>query len=81
MPTLTGVVEVVSADRMVDAEQHFPYFLLKVGVDDDELDKLGETRVQAGMPVEVMVKTGERTVLRYLMDPLINSLGRTFRED
>ena len=33
-----------------------------------------------GMPVEVMVKTGERTVRRYLVDPLVNALGRTFRE-
>jgi len=81
MPTLRGVVQVVSADRMVDAERNYSYFLLRVGVDDDELDKLGETRIQAGMPVEVMVKTGERTMLRYLMDPLVNSLGRTFKEE
>ena len=81
VPGLEGIVEAVSADRLMDAEQRYAFYLLKVSVDDSELDKLGDTAPLPGMPVEVMVKTGERTVLGYLMDPLINAMGRTFREE
>jgi len=81
MPALNGRVETVSADRMMDAQQRHAYYMLKVGVDEKELARLGAKRIHPGMPVEVMVKTGERTVLGYLLDPLVNALGRTFREE
>ena len=34
-----------------------------------------------GMPVEVMIRTGERTLFEYLAEPVLPSTGRAFRED
>ena len=34
----------------------------------------------AGMPVEALLITGERTFLSYLMSPLLNGMNRAFRE-
>jgi HlyD family secretion protein len=33
-----------------------------------------------GMPVEAFVKTGDRTVMSYLMKPLSDQVNRAFRE-
>ena len=37
-------------------------------------------RISAGMSAEVIVPTGERTVIDYLTRPLKNRLSTTFRE-
>ena len=47
----------------------------------EERDKLGEALdINPGMPAEVLIMTGERTMLQYLIQPLIDSLRRSFRE-
>jgi hypothetical protein len=33
------------------------------------------------MPIQAMVVTGERAMLAYLAQPLLDSFGRAFRED
>jgi hypothetical protein len=45
-----------------------------------ELDKLGSQRVQAGMPAEVVLPTGERTLIDYLISPLTDALSRGLLE-
>ncbi len=47
------------------------YFLVQVQVPQSEFAaKLDGQRVHAGMPVEVLIQTGERTFLDYLVHPL-----------
>jgi len=80
-PVVRGIVVQVSADRLEDERTGEPYYLARVAVPDDELAELGDVSLRAGMPAEVMINTGERTPLAYLMKPLTDAIVRSFRED
>ena len=78
LPIISGRVESVSRDRLVDETNRQPYFLAQVIVDDipEEL----RDRIVAGMPADLVFPTGERTVLNYLVRPLQDRLHSAFRE-
>jgi HlyD family secretion protein/epimerase transport system membrane fusion protein len=81
LPQIWGNVRSVSADSLVDEATGEHYFLARVEVPTEELDKLGpNAKVTPGMPAEVLIMTGDRTVLQYLVQPILDSLRRTFRE-
>ena len=65
-----GKVEVVSADALVDGASGQPYYSIRVGLSPSDT---GDTQVplQPGMPVHVLVRTGERPLLVYLLRPLL----------
>jgi multidrug efflux pump subunit AcrA (membrane-fusion protein) len=74
-------VRSISADSLLDETTGERYFLAKVEVPPDEFAKLGaDAKVSPGMPAEVLIMTGNRTVLQYLVQPLLDSLRRSFRE-
>ena len=81
-PVLEGRVLNVSADRLVDRATNMPYYLARVQVPDTELRKLKDLGLDLlpGMPAEVIIKTGERTFLQYLLQPALDSAARSFRE-
>jgi len=84
-PRIEGLVITLSADRLVDEREReqVPYYLARVEVTPQGLADL--TRAQLvllpGMPAEVLINTGERTLFRYLVDPLANTVARSFIED
>ncbi|AMW35771.1 HlyD family type I secretion periplasmic adaptor subunit [Haematospirillum jordaniae] len=80
IPTITGTVLTVSADRLIDERMGIPYYTVRVEVPETELVKLGDNRLQAGMPAEVLIQTGERTVLDYFIRPLRDSMTRAMVE-
>jgi HlyD family type I secretion membrane fusion protein len=81
MPQITGTLRSISADRLTDERTGEPYFLAKVAVDPGELERIApEVELTPGMPAEVMILTGERTLLDYLLRPFIQSVTRSFRE-
>lgn len=71
-PKLKGQVHLVSADRLVNENTGEPYYKVQVQVKSDQLHKLENQQIIAGMPVEIFVKTGERTLLNYLFKPLLD---------
>ena len=79
-PVLEGLVERVSADSMVDERSGEPFYLARVALTDGQ-DGLDELKLYPGMPVEVMVVTGSRTVVEYMLKPIRDSLNRALRED
>jgi HlyD family secretion protein/epimerase transport system membrane fusion protein len=79
-PTLTGHVATISADALTDPRSSEPYYLAEIEVDVAELSRLGHVTLQPGMPCEVMIETGERTALAYLLEPLADSFRRAWRE-
>ncbi|MDB5457168.1 MAG: RsaA secretion system, rane protein RsaE [Caulobacter sp.] len=81
MPVLNGVIHSISRDRLTDEVAKTSYFLGIVKVDPKQLPKEFRSRMTAGMPAEVIVPTGERTVLQYLLEPLTNTLRTTMREE
>lgn len=77
---LKAVVVSVSADAIIDERTGQKYYLARIelGKLPPELSK--PNSLYPGMPVEVMIITGERTMLDYILSPLIKSFGRAFRE-
>lgn len=85
LPQIRGTVRDVSADRLVDDRTGEPYFLARVLISRKELARIAErsgidVTLAAGMPAEVTIVTGERTALDYLIQPLRDSLRRSFKE-
>ena len=68
--SITGTLINVSADSLVDAATGQNYFEAKVRLLEEDVELLGEYRLIPGMPAEVLVKTGKRTLLGYLTSPL-----------
>ncbi|EKV29247.1 hypothetical protein C882_0554 [Caenispirillum salinarum AK4] len=82
MPQIVGTLRSISADRLTDEASGEPYFLARVEVDPEALETAGgeDVRLMAGMPADVMILTGTRTMLDYLIQPLAESVRRSFRE-
>ena len=80
-PMLDGKLTRVSADSFTDERSGASYFLARVAIDAAELKKLDGRELYPGMGAEVMIKTGKRTTMDYILAPLTDSLRRAFRED
>jgi HlyD family type I secretion membrane fusion protein len=80
--TISGKLIMVSADALVDkaALTATPYYAGRVELDREQLESMPNVRLVPGMPAQVMVKTGERTPLSYLVDPIRRSMNRALRE-
>lgn len=79
-PVIEGRVIYVSADRLVERSTGTPYYTVHVDVDPEQLRLAGNLRLQAGMPVELLLKTSERTTLQYLLDPILAFTSKSLRE-
>jgi HlyD family secretion protein len=89
-PVIDGRVVYVSADTV--SEQATPQslgaqparansFIVRVALDQrDARRKVENFRPTPGMPADVYIETGQRTLLEYLLRPLLDSLSRGFRE-
>lgn len=80
LPVITGRVTEVSADRLTDSRSGQAYFNVLVSVDRAPLKAYPETRLMPGIPVEVSLKTGARTTLQYLAEPVTDMMRRGMRE-
>jgi len=85
LPRITGRVLSVSADAITDPDSGERYYSMKVEVDRAQLDAIvdrsGETiELVPGMPAQVLVVTGERTLVEYLIEPLRASMRNALRE-
>ena len=78
IPLIQGRLESVSRDRLTDEATKQPYYRGIVGLDALDIPEEWRSRVKAGMPAEVIVATGERTVLRYIVSPLTSTLRKGF---
>ena len=76
---ITGVLESVSADRLIDQRTGAPFYLVRVLLDDASV-KTQRAELVPGMGADVFILTGRRTPLRYLVDPILRILERGFRE-
>jgi len=79
-PVVEGKVTGVSADILTDAQTGLPYYSALIMVPQDQLLKLKYERINPGMPVDVVIKTGERSLLEYLLKPLLTHVFMAFRE-
>lgn len=81
VPPVDGVLTYVSADRLVDKQSERAYYTARIRIDEAFLRKLPGVEIIPGMPVEVLIKTGQFTVADYVLRPVFYSFNRAFRED
>ena len=79
-PELNAELTRVSADVTTDQKTGANYYTARVKVAEQDISKLTGLKLMAGMPVEVFVQTSPRTVISYLMRPIMDQVGRAFRE-
>ena len=79
-PEIDGEVSRIGADISRDDKASPTFFVVRIAIPSPQMDKLGKARLMPGMPVEVFIRTGERTLLSYLMKPLADQMHRAFRE-
>ena len=74
--TLQGAVDFVSADTFEDERdaRAEPFYKVTVRVDTSELtDRQQEIEIRPGMRAQTELKTGSKTILKYLLKPLYKS--------
>lgn len=78
---IEGEVEYLSADRLLDEREGYPYYLTRIRVTEEGARHITEDMVLLpGMPAEVMIRATQRTLFSYLFKPLSDSLARSFKE-
>ncbi len=82
MKPLTGEVFQVGADAETDEQTGEQYYTVRVRVTSDDIREAGGGfELVPGMPAQVFIQTGAHTPMRYLLDPVLQSFGRAFREE
>jgi protease secretion system membrane fusion protein len=77
-----GKVMSVSGDLLSDPQNpQMSYFLARVQVTPEGMKTLGTRQMQPGMPAEIVIKTGERSMLTYLLNPLLKRVAASLKEE
>ena len=79
-PELSGTVQRISPDRMIDEATGHPYYTVEVAVSQREIERLKNRKLLPGMPAEIFVRTEPRTPLSYFLRPLTDHLHHAWRE-
>lgn len=77
---LNANVQTISPTSVLDERTGQSFFRLELRIEPAELARLGAQAVGPGMPVEVFLRTGDRSVLSYLIKPLTEQFQRALRE-
>jgi HlyD family secretion protein/epimerase transport system membrane fusion protein len=82
VPAVPGHVIYVAADQTVNSTspESKPFYLTKVRLDAKAIDMIKPAVLLPGMPVQVFVDTGSRTVMDYLLSPIYRAIPHAMRE-
>ena len=83
---IEGRVETISNDLLTEPNMNpdlpgATYYLARVAITPDGLLKLGHRVMQPGMPVQIIIKTGERSLLTYLLHPFTKRIAASMKEE
>lgn len=82
---LEGKVKTVSSDLLMEnsnsGQLPSSYYLARIAVTPKGMKQLGHRIMQPGMPVQIVIRTGERTLLTYLMHPLVKRIAASMKEE
>jgi protease secretion system membrane fusion protein len=81
-PVIPGLVKLVGADKLPPLPPQFPteYFLALIEPTPEGYRLLADKSIGPGMPVEVIIKKGERSFMSYLLKPLFDRLAQAFKD-
>jgi protease secretion system membrane fusion protein len=80
-PNIPGTVTQVSADRLTDERTGLPFYNIKAKVTPEGMKQLSDQQIRAGMPVEIFIKTGERSLMSYLFKPILDRVHSSMSEE
>ena len=81
-PIMLGHVRSVSNDVITpENPQEMPYYLARIDVNDDDIPQEIQGRLSAGMPADVIITTGERTVANFITSPLLDAVRKSLIEE
>ncbi len=80
-PEIRGRVKFVAADRTTNTETKQSFFEARIEVDAADLKRHPELPLKPGMPAEVYIETGRRSMLSYITKPLRDQFARAFRDN
>lgn len=80
-PHVPGMVTHVSADRLVDPKTGQPFYKMRAQVAPEGMKIISTLQIRPGMPVDLFVKTGERTMMNYLLKPLLDHWKMAMTEE
>ena len=84
-PQLVLDAKLVSVSKDVISEQTAmgvqSYYLARAAINEEGMKTLGKRVLQPGMPAEVLIKTGERSLLTYLLHPLTKRIAASMKEE
>jgi protease secretion system membrane fusion protein len=77
---IQGKLVYISADKLTDPKTGEPYYLGRVVVTSEGMRELTGHKLQPGMPANVVIITGQRTMFGYLIRPIVSRLHFAFTE-
>lgn len=82
-PHIQGVITQVGADRMVEERTGNPYYKVRAKVTPEGMKMIAAKKMDVipGMPVEIFVRTGERTMMSYLLKPVFDRAKTSMTEE
>jgi membrane fusion protein len=80
-PDVSGEITSIAPDIVRDERTGISYYPIRVKPKAESLAKLKSIKLYPGMPAEVFIKIGDRTVISYLTKPLSDQMQHVFREE
>jgi HlyD family secretion protein len=77
---LPGKVSFVAAERTTERDTQHSYYTVRVEIDQAELKRNAAKQLKPGMPAEIYVSTGNRSMLSYITKPMRDQFARAFRD-
>ncbi len=82
IPIMLGQVETLSGDIITPENTNQPpYYLARVTVNEEDIPEEIKERLTAGMPADVIITTGERTVINFIASPLMDAIRKSMLEE
>ncbi len=82
VPKLNGEVINISADIVTNEQTRESYFLARISISKKDIEKLKEKiELYPGMPAQVFIITGSRSLISYMFTPISDSTYKAFREE
>ena len=78
---VSGSLTKLSPDRRIDQATDLPFYSAEIELLEEDLFLLDGMTLVPGMPAEVLIKTGERTMLGYVTSPMNRVFSRSLTED
>lgn len=80
-PEIHGRLIFVAAERTANPDTKQSYFEVRIAIDVQDLKKRPDMVLKPGMPAEVYIETGSRSMMSYLLKPLRDQFARAFRDN